>query len=338
MVTLLFIYLFFLLAFSLLSPLKNEKIYFGIFCFFLFLFAAYRPPFEDRDYSSYYYAFRDGSSSLESSFIIISKIIKLFFGNNPSILFLVYAMLGVGLKAYSIQKTSNLLILSLYLYFCYLFSLQELTGIRTGVATGFIFLAIHPYCSGKISKAFICYLCACFFHISAAVLIILFFLKRDKLNKYFWGALIPMAYILHISGGNLLNLDILQPLVMSDRLESKINSYTQDAVLNVYNAWQLLRIFFAFYFLTVIDSLQNKNQHAIIAFKLYVISICILPILGNLPTFANRLSDIFMISDIILIPMLVYLYTPKIIPKLLVLTYGALYFFMNIFYNKIFFE
>lgn len=338
MIILLFIFLFLLLAFSLLSPLKHEKIYFWVFCLFLFLFAAYRPPFVDRDYSSYYYAFRDGTSSLESSFLLISNTIKLLFGNYPSILFWVYALLGVGLKAFSIQKTSNFLIISLYLYFCYLFSLQELTGIRTGVATGFIFLSIHPYCKGRIVQAFICYLCACFFHVSAAVLIVLFLLKKDKLNKYFWGALIPIAYIIHVSGINFLNFDILQTLVMTDRLEGKMNSYTQEAVLNVYNAWQLLRIFFAFYFLTVIDGLQNKNQHAIIAFKLYVISVCIVPILGNLPTFAGRLSDIFMVSDIILLPMFIYLYTPRIMPKLVVLTYGALYFFMNVFYNKIFFE
>lgn len=338
MIRFLLIYFFILSIFSLLSPIKKEKIYFGVLCILLFCHAAFRPPFVDRDYVSYYYAFRDGSSSLESSFKIISNIIKFLCGNSSSMLFFVYALLGVGLKAYSIQKTSNFLLLSLFLYFCYLYSLQELTGIRVGVATGFIFLSIHPYCSGKLVKAFICYLCACFFHISAAVLIILFFLKRDKLNKYFWGALIPMAYILHISGGNLLNLDILQPLVMSDRLESKMNSYTQESMLNVYNAWQLLRVFFAFYFLTVIDGLQNKNQHAIIAFKLYVISVCIVPILGNMPTFAGRLSDIFMVSDIILIPMLVYLYIPRFVPKMIVLVYGGLYFYMNVFYNKIFFE
>lgn len=83
------------------------------------------------------------------------------------------------------------------------------------------------------------------------------------------------------------------------------------------------------------DVLVKYNKYSFILIKIYVISISFYYILSFNPAFAGRINDMFGIVEIILFPMIMFLFTPKILPRLLIFTLSSMFLFLNLYYNKI---
>jgi len=110
-----------LVAFNGTAYLYNfSKAAYFISLFFLMIMAAFRPPECCADYHTYvdYYYTLDNLplTFLEPTYFAISYLSKILFNDTIGI-FIVYSILGVGLKGLAIQKLTKYYPVSLLLYF-----------------------------------------------------------------------------------------------------------------------------------------------------------------------------------------------------------------------------
>lgn len=320
-------------------PYRLYKIIFFIFFgFTLIIIAALRKEGVDRDYTNYKDAFEGANLigfAAEPSFAFICWVVKVFLNNNVIFLFLIYALLGVTIKFYAIKQLTEFWFLSIVIYISYLYTLQELTQIRGGVATGLLLLAIKPLFERKFLVFFIISIFAFLFHFSTFFIIFLWFLDCKKINAKLWAFLILFSCLFGIVlkdyFASISSIFALGPL------EDKVLAYQFDnnSTLNVFNVWQLLRCGLSFLFLYKIDLLQKNSQYSILLVKIYVLSACVFFLLSFNPAFSGRISDVLSVVDIVLIPFLIYLFEPRFFAKSIVFLIGLSYLFLNLFFNKI---
>lgn len=322
---------------------KNIKLNFEIvyisFGIFLVIISGFRGEGIDRDYLNYKDLHFIGNESLrltiEPSFNLISQVVKNLFNNNVTILFVTYALFGVSTKLLAIKKTSEFWLLSLLIYISYLFTLQEMTQIRVGVASGFIMLCIAPLKERHAIRFLLFASLAIFFHYSAIIVLFLWFLNPDKINIKFYALIIIGSYLIHEFSA--IYITDIQKYIPITPLENKLLAYKYDneSNLNIFNVWQLMRTILCFLFLWKINIIQKENKYSILLLKLYIISTCSFVLLSTNPSFAARISDLFAVSDIILLPCILYFIKPALFAKLLIICISFFYLFLNLFFNKI---
>ena len=209
----------------------------------LILIAELRPIGLDRDSLAYVNTINSFTSLFESNFYdkeplfwLIVAMNKYFFGNYYiRMVFITYAILGVTLKLYEIQKLSLLPLLSIFIYTSHYFVFHEMTQIRAGVASGIFLLAIPNIFNRNLKAYLLKTILALMFHYSAIVMIFIYFINPTKLNKKFYLAIpllgLVFAFVPYI-GKTLLN--ILIPLFPSI-LSHKLSIYQQLTELGVGN-------------------------------------------------------------------------------------------------------
>lgn len=317
----------------------TSEFYFFFFGVILFLIAGFRGENVDRDYSIYVRQFNiykdTWFGNYELSFKVISVIVKDIFNSNFTILIIIYAILGVSTKMLAIKQLSEFWGLSILIYLSYLFTLHEMTQIRAGVSAGFMMLSIKPLFEKRNIRFFFIVGLAIIFHYSAIIALFFWFLNTRRINKYLYLSLIPISYVIHYL--TIINSDFILKFLSYGPILKKFLAYQymNNSYINVFNSWQLLKIGLAVIFLFNIDSIFKKNKYGILLVKLFVFSICTYVLLAFNPAYASRLSDLFAISDIILIPCFLYFVKPEVYAKLIVIFIGFTFLFLNLFYNKI---
>lgn len=332
---------------ALISFIKSEGIdnakliIFCIIGLFLFLLATFADENSLKDRASYIYLYNNVDSGvIDPSFIYLSKFVKCTFGN-VLFVFSIYAFLGVFLKFFSIYKLSNLPFLSVTLYASYFYILFELTTIRAGVSAAFILLAIQPIYSRNLKIFLLFAITAIFFHISALIVLPLWFLKSDKIKPLNYVALICFGYFLFF-----LKIDIIESIVNLIPIEMVKIRYSnlkmmQDSpmsdinVINVFNKLFLLRCFLYFVLLFKSRVLIDKNKYSYLLLKIYGISLAAFVIFSSMPIFGARLSELLGIVEIITIPLFYYIIKPKILGKILIIVYAVSTMLLIVFYNKV---
>ena len=112
----------------------------------LILIAGLRPVGIDPDSNNYEYTYihYDTPTALEGveySYIFLSMIFNTIT-NNVHILFLFYALLGVGIKFFAFRKLSNSFFLPVIVYIGYYFIMNECLQIRKGILSAVFLLYI----------------------------------------------------------------------------------------------------------------------------------------------------------------------------------------------------
>jgi len=336
---LIIIFIFFVVGVILFNVKEIKKYKKHIFYFtslVLFCIAAFRGEGVDRDYLNYKDLFLDNNNAItiiEPSFLLIDAFVKLLSCNFVCLIF-IYAFLGVSLKIIAIKQLSEFWFISLFLYFCYSFTLHEMTQIRVGVAIGFVLISLKSLSERKIFYFLIFASLATFFHYSSLFVFLLLFINTKKINKWVWMSLIPISYLMFFLGFSIYNVFEFLPF---DFLQNKLLNYAHEldnGHLNVFNAWQMIRILYCVMLLLKIDIIVKRNEYSILVIKLFVLSIIILPLLSNNYILAVRISDILAISEIIAVPYIFYIFPSNHIARLIIIImYGFSFFFLNIFYN-----
>ena len=153
----------------------RTAIYIGL-GFLLVLVAGLRPVGIDPDSLNYEntflnYTSPNASDNVEYSYILFSQIVN-FFTDDVHVLFLFYALLGVGIKMYAFRKYSSTWFLFLALYISDYYIMHECMQIRTGVLSGLLLVALTKIGDGNRKAADIILLVGLFFHYSALILLI----------------------------------------------------------------------------------------------------------------------------------------------------------------------
>jgi hypothetical protein len=331
--------LIFLLAFGAVLPAfskiygNREKYILFVFFVIMFMMAGFRDSEKFIDYDTYVLYYTVKAKYVEPSFQFISLFVHKYF-NNVIALFVIYAILGVGIKIIAIRQLSGFAFFSLLIYMSYFFLLHECTQIRSGVAAGFILLCVKQIYDRNFIKFAIFAGLAVFFHAAALIVIPLWVLKREKINRYLYAALIPAAVLLYVLNMNILN--IVEMLTSDNYLTQKAVLYSQKTEeINVFNYVFLVKCFFYYLLLWKVRFIAKHNKYAVLLIKMHGIAFFSFVILAGIPTVAFRVSQLFEIVEIITIPMLLHVFKPAIAAKF------AMFFFVigmlciNIFHGKL---
>jgi hypothetical protein len=271
----------------------------------------------------------DRISGMEPTVWLIMQINLLLLGGSDQVFFLIYAILGVSLKIYSINRMSAIPLLSIFIYICLYFILHEMTQIRVGVACGFFLLAVPDIKNRNLRLYLLKTALAVSFHYSAIVMIFLYFINSDKINlKAYY--ILPLAGLLLANFPNVM-LDFFRLFEFSSNsvFVSKIAIYltllNDDDYnkINIFNFFTTSLLFFYYFMLFNIKKLNSEFD--LILIKLFGIQLFIYYACSSVPTFAMRLSDFIGITLVITIPHLALIFKQRFAPIILIVFFGSGY-------------
>jgi hypothetical protein len=169
---------------------------------------------------------------------------------------------------------------------------------------------------------------------SAVVVIPLWILKREKINCYLYAAIIPFAILLYILNINLLK--ILEFLSPGNYLFQKVIIYSQRTEkINVFNYVFIVKCLVYYLLLWKVNFIARHNKYAILLIKIHGIAFFSFVFFACIPTIAFRISQLFEIVEIITIPMVLYVFNPRIIVKFGLLFFTITMLCINIFHGKL---
>lgn len=286
----------------------------------LVLTAGLRKVGLDPDSLNYEYSFLHWEdmtiAEVEYSFILISQFLSQFT-RDVHTLFIVYALLGVGIKMFAITKYSNMWFLPLMVYVSYYFPTHECMQIRTGVLSAIMLLEIVCVSKGEKVNAALLIAIGFFFHMSALVLIPTLFLKNKPFNKkqlVKWGGIIPVAYVLYFMGfALLLNLPFDIPGI-SDKLEAYKTGTEKGLVessINVFSPYVLFTLMLFYVLLYFHKTITMHNKYYPILMKYFAIGLFSYVAFAFLPVLAERVNMLFQTVTILLYASLYYIIKPR---------------------------
>ncbi|MDC0280904.1 EpsG family protein [Akkermansiaceae bacterium] len=323
------------------QPVRNRHVYsyYG-FCLLLICVCGFRIGDEMPDFATYeahYYGIDSVSNAflLEPSFVFIVKIANLIQEDDPRILFVIYAILGVSLKFFAIKKLSKYIFFSVAIYISNYFILHEMIQIRTGVASGIILLSlVHVYKREK-GKFILCILGASLFHYSAVIFLFQWFLKPNRFNAYYNVALIPFAYVIHFINFDLLKFAAQYLPLNGTKLVAYFDRFDLFSI-DVFGIFILTRIILYLYFVIYAKRIKGYNKYFYLLIKSYGVGLFAYIALSVYPEVAVRLAQTLFAAEIIIIPTLILTFKDRRLSRLAVLSYGLLAFSFNVYFTTYF--
>lgn len=330
---------FLLTAFSAIYLLEKETKYgYALVGLALILIAAFRDG-ADVDYRGYVDYYNNiEQETIEPTFHLICYLVKIFFFDNVVFLFLIYALLGVSLKLIAIKQLTRLSLLSVAMYISFYYILHDMTQIRAGVASGILLLCVKPLFTRNLKKFLFLAIIASLFHYSALIIFLLWFISPNSLNKNKYACLIPLGYVCYFAGISMSKLLTLLPF---DAVQAKVEAYfyltefSDGPSSNVFNVLFLLRCFIAYVILWKVDFIALSNKYTYLLLKIYFLSLFSFLLFADIPGFAFRISELLGIVEIILFPLMIYIYTPRRISILFPLFVGQLMLSLSLFITQL---
>ena len=322
----------------------NNRFFYVIFFLILVCFATFRDGSSMPDYSTYVGLYsnvvnNNSNYFIELSFLLIAKVSHFFISNEPLVLFFVYAFVAVFIKFKVIKYFSSFPIISILVYSSNYFILHEMIQIRAGVAVGFIFLSLVFVYKKNLFLFILCIACATFFHYSSILFFLFYFLPVYKFSLLSYFVILFSAYSINYLLVYIDLVSILRILIPIPDLIEKIILYSSkdsDIKVNVFGIYILSRILILGFFLYHYKILMKKNIFYPMFMNIYMYGIFLYIALSSFPHISVRLGYTLMFSEVLLIPLLIYLFNNKIIAKFLVIAFVILNLTFNIFFTSYF--
>ncbi len=307
----------------------------------LMLLAAFRPIGIDNDSYSYenYFVNYDNplyEVSVEYSYRYLSELLYPIF-KDVHVIFLLYAIGGVGLKFGAFRKLTPMPFMAVAVYICTYFVLHEFTQIRVGVSSGLLLFIIMAIAERHRKQAIALILVSLVFHYSSALMIPLLFFSNDEMSekeRNLWCLLIPAGYICYFLHIGLTSLPI--PYI-ADKFEAyeelKGKGFLDE--VNVFNLLFLLKIVIFYYVMAYYDVIKPHNKYLPIMMKMESLSLFSFTALSSLPVLSFRVSELYGIVEIILYCNLFYTIRPWWLSKIAVTCWAYILFAIAVFYNEL---
>lgn len=293
-------------------------------------------------YAGYYNYIINGQFSyfIEMSFVLIAKISNTILYNESIILFVIYAIIGVTLKAHAIRKISPLFFYSLVIYISNYFILHEMIQIRVGVASAFILLSLVPLHDRSVKYFLLLIGFASFFHYTSIIFLSLWLLKSNKFNSIVYVSLIPLAYFLALFVDVASIFNFISYFLPTNGIAEKVAGYSQGVQerfkINVFGIFPLTRIIVLLFFIFFVHKIQQYNKYFYILLKMYALGVFVYIGCSSFPHLAVRIGYTLLVSEIFIIPALIYTIKGYYLPRLIVIFYGLLAFSFNVFFTTFF--
>jgi hypothetical protein len=284
----------------------------------LMLYASLRSD-QFSDYANYVNMYKmlaaGDAVTVEPSYRAIAWLVREGLGNNMLYLFAIYAIIGVLLKLIAIRRLTELWLLSLVVYAGNFFILHDCIQIRAAVASGFFLLCVKPLAERRGRLFLLLAASAMLFHLSAIAIFPLWFLKNNRISKWFFALLIPAGYLIWAVNIDLMAIDVpieyVQEKIAMYRMLKALN-VDNYAKINVFNLVYLAKILIYYLLLWKCDLVTSRNRYACLLVKIWGISLFSFTAFSSIPGVAFRIHELLGITEVILIPLLYYLLRPKL--------------------------
>ncbi|WP_455816281.1 EpsG family protein [Pseudomonas cerasi] len=309
----------------------------------LFYFCASRGVI-DRDHQSYLNIYNHITAGvdilIEPTYYFFSYL-SLWLVGGPQLIFIIYALAGLTLKAYSINKHSICPLISLLVYFSNYYFLHEMTQIRVGVSVALALLGITNWLAGNKKIFFIIISLSLLFHYSALIFFIIPLVSKRRVHKnemLIYTLIIVFLYFLYIVNFGFARIFSYIPI---SYVQEKFSIYYEktrmgevDAV-NAFSVMQLIRLTVIYLVYAFRPKECDEDKFFNIMLRLYIYSAICWVMFFDIPVFAVRLSEILGIAEIFIIPYIVYVSRNKCIGLIMISLITAMLFFVNIYYSKL---
>ena len=322
---------------ALKEPYKERSIYKNHYVLFiiwilLVLVAMFRPN-SMPDYENYYNYFVYGYFERgEFGFKAYVDFFR-YITSEPVHLFAIVALLSVGIKLLYINEYSDAFWLSILVYVSCYFILHDLIQIRAAIASGVLLWATKYIYEKKILKFLLCACIAFSFHYSSLVILPLYFLSIRRIHKAFYFLIIPFSYLFVSIGITLGHLVEYIPINAIQNLWSMYQIAMRNNIsseINIFNVLQLLRCGMCYFLLFHIDVISKYNRMAVLWVKMYAISIASLVLLSDVPVMSFRISELYQIVEILLIPTIILIPSYRKLGKYIIWIYCCCLFYVNL--------
>ena len=308
-------------------------------CILLIVMAGTREVGIDPDSEVYQGTFlnpygNDVEDKVEFSYIIIAQALN-SITNDVHLLFLVYALLGVGLKFFSFPRYSDSWLLIVFMYIAFYYELHETCQIRAGVLSGCMLLALPCIADNKRWQALLWIAVGTFFHVSGLILLPLLFFRNNPMGRFWKMALalsVPLAYV--FSGFNL-GLEFVSELPY---VGNKLAFYTDAANhgklivtgLNIYSPFHLFLVMIFYYLLFFADTLTAEFRYFPLMMKVLAMALVSYAVFSFIPTLGERMGSLYRTVIIVLIPTVIYTLKPKWCGVLLLFLLSFVFFMFSL--------
>jgi EpsG family len=304
----------------------------------LFLIAGLRSETVDHDYLGYleYYSEvldRD-FVNVEPTFMLLAHLVRAT-SDNTLVLFIAYAALGLALKVAGIFRLSPYPLASMLVYYSGFFLLWEMTQIRAAVAGGLLLMCVSHIRHRRLLPFLALSALAVTFHYASLIFLPLYLINPMRVRAWVYYALVPTASLLYTMQINLVQFAALAPIQL---IELKIRSYETYADLtvdNVFNAVFLARCALAFLLFANRDFLSRQSEYFLTLIKIYFAGLFLHVALSSMPGFASRLSELLLVVEVILIPMLIPFFKERVVGHLVVAAAGLTFLTFTLHYTQL---
>lgn len=290
---------------SFLPVNKTIKGEFIIYWIILILIVTFRPD-TLPDYENYMYSFYYENERYEPLF----KGLYLFFQSITSsylYLFLTVALFTVSLKIVAIQKMGVLPVLSIPVWISYMLLFQDMIAIRAALAASIALWIIFFRCNDKLIWTMVSIIAAVFSHYSALILIVIPFLSVTKCRKWLYLSILLGAAAISATGFSFTNLLSFTGVEEYDKL---MNAYMYKDATSPFKPLQLLRLGICISAWLYIERI-NINRYVLLLLKTYTIGCIVFFLFWGIAGIAVRLSELFIITEILVIPFLSLIWGKK---------------------------
>lgn len=311
---------------------RIEKFLFYVCALLFILFAGFKE--DSLDYEVYIDLFRTYKyTTVEPAFKLISYLVQTYTDGDIRYMVIAFAALGVSLKFRSILILGTSLFASVCIYLSNFYLLHEMTQIRAGVASALFLLSIKPLYDRNLKKFLLLALLAFTFHYSALIIFPLWFLK-SKINKKLLFSSVFIGYALYFLGVDLI------AVIPIPGVQDKIQIYLkleelEDTKINVFNYVYLCRILILYVFLFNFEKLSKYSKYLPLLLNIYSLSLFSYTIFAAVPAFASRVSEFLGVVEIILFPMLAYLFRPLILGRAMIVVLALAFLLLNLYYVEL---
>ncbi|WP_237391264.1 EpsG family protein [Dryocola clanedunensis] len=306
--------------------MNKHKYNLNLFCFFavwiiLSLIAGFRVPGIDRDSLSYIDLINRPLDELwfqEPTFLFFILINKFFFCGDYRTFFVMYALIGIGVKVYAINKLPAYKYTALLIYIALYFILHDMTQIRVGVASGFFLLSIF-YLNGQKRKAFICQIIATLFHYSAFLGFVTLLFSSKKTNKILFGGSVFFALVISkwLSQDIIIKISEYLPEIISFKVNAYIYKLNSEGLFQTFNQYNFYYLGCAVLFYIALIRIKNagvidNDQRSLLILSTKTVALMLLCyfLFAPIPIFSGRFAEFFGITLIIFIPSLMSILHP----------------------------
>ena len=336
---------FLLLLTAAFSFLVDERpmvrwVVFTLVVVVLTLMAGLRPIGIDKD-SWQYYAYYLGKfdDMVEYSFILISDIVRVAFGDVRGVFF-IYALIAIPLKCYVFTKLSNEIFLLLGVYMSNFLILHDMTQIRVGAAMAFIFLGFYYLTQGRRWPCFFLILIATALHVSAVLMLAILIFRNVELRSWHRIVLALIPFLALTSVFFDVNVSTLIPI---EFIQSKLEVYedlkekglVEAEKINIFNAAIMLKIAVYYFLLWKYDVVKQYCPYLTLLLKIFALSYVCLGVFNFLAVLACRINELFGFVEILMVPLIIHAISPKYVARVLLLIYMVGIFLLNVMYAEL---